>query len=83
MKVEIKNPQAIPFKVKPLYEYFKKAKPNSKWEFNGLNVELDPTFDFKEDDVLIRWLDINEGFNDKLIINSLKEFQSIFKEINA
>ncbi|MFN4145027.1 MAG: hypothetical protein ACK4GN_04320 [Runella sp.] len=83
MKVEIKNPQAVPYKVKSLYEYFQEAKPNSKWEFNGFTVELDPTFDFEGDDVLIRWLDINEGFSDRLIVNSLKEFQAKFKEISA
>jgi hypothetical protein len=46
-------------------------------------VEVDPTIDCKANNALIRWTDINEGFNDKIIINSLAEFKSYFKLVNA
>ena len=86
MKVEIKNLTHKPDKIKSLYDYFLFINwflnSKSKWLYNGLIVELDPTFDFKSDNVLIRWTDINEGFNDKLILSSLEDFLLKFKLIN-
>ena len=64
-----------------LSPYFQSLKEISRWEYNGLIVALDPTLDFKGNSALIRWKDINEGFNDKLIVNSLVEFKSNFKLI--
>jgi hypothetical protein len=78
MKVEIKNPNSKALKIVSLFDYLSPLSDNSKWNYNGLIVNIDPTFDFKGDNVLIRWADINEGFNDKLIVNSLQEFKSIF-----
>jgi len=83
MKVEIKNSECKPKKIKTLFDYLKALHDVPKWEHNGLIVEIDPTFDFKGDNTLIRWTDINEGFNDKLIVNSLEEFQSKFRLIHA
>jgi hypothetical protein len=83
MKVEIKNSNYNPTLIKPLYEYFHSLEEIPKWEYNGLIVELDPTIDFKGNDALIRWMDIQEGFNDKVIVNSLEEFQSNFCLLNA
>jgi hypothetical protein len=54
-----------------------------QWEYSGFIVKIDPTIDFKGDDALIRWTDIKQGFNDKMIINSLEEFHSNFKLLNA
>ena len=42
----------------------------------GMKVELDPTVDFTNQNLLVRWLDLDEGFNDKIIVYSLKEFQT-------
>ena len=42
-----------------------------------MKVELDPTVDFNSQNILIRWEDLEEGFNDKIIVYSLKEFKPI------
>ncbi len=83
MKVEIKNENHEPKNIKPLIEYFQSLTHLPVFEYKGLEVEVDPTIDFKANDALIRWTDINEGFNDKLIVNSLAEFKSYFKLVNA
>lgn len=83
MKIEIKNPSFIPNSIKPLYEYFNSIEDLPRWEYKGLIVEIDPTIDFKENDALIRWTDIYEGFNDKTIVKSLEEFLQNFRIKNA
>jgi hypothetical protein len=83
MKVEIKNENHKPKNINPLIEYFQSLNQLPVFEFEGLMVEVDPTIDCKANNALIRWTDINEGFNDKLIINSLAEFKSYFKLVNA
>jgi hypothetical protein len=83
MKVQIKNPKYSPNKILSLFDYFKRLNGIQLWEYMGLTVELDPTFDFKDNDALIRWTDIDEGFNDKIIVNSLEEFNTHFTLINA
>ena len=52
------------------------------WNYMGLNVEIDPTIDYSKENILVRWLDIAEGFNDKIIVYSLYEFQNLFKPLN-
>lgn len=83
MKVEIKNSDTKPDSINSLLEYFESLSNTPKWEYNGLKVELDPTIDLKGNDALIRWTDVDEGFNDKLLVNSLQEFQSNFRLING
>jgi hypothetical protein len=83
MKIELKNSNHKPDAIKPLIEYLQQLNHLIVWEYNGLKVELDPTIDCKGNDALIRWIDINEGFNDKLIVNSLEEFQSKFRMLDA
>ncbi|MBK8442268.1 MAG: hypothetical protein IPL35_02135 [Sphingobacteriales bacterium] len=83
MKIEIKYSDHKPTAIKSLYEYFDSINDTATWEYYGLIVNLDPTFDFKENDALIRWTDIQEGFNDKIIVSSLEEFQSMFRLLNA
>ncbi|HOR40232.1 MAG TPA: hypothetical protein PLK02_04530 [Paludibacteraceae bacterium] len=83
MQVDIKNPTYIPNKIKSLYEYLVSVEESLTWYYYGLCVEIDPIFDFNGDDALIRWVDINEGFNDKLIVHSLEQFKDNFKLTNA
>lgn len=83
MRVEIKNQSYKPSSIKPLFNYFESINSISKWDYKGMLVELDSTIDFKENNALIRWLEMNEGFNDKIIVNSLEEFSANFKLINA
>ena len=82
MKVEIKNANYNPQTIKPLYDYFQSIANNNKWFYKGLLVEIDPTIDFRGNDALIRWTDLNEGFNDKVIVNSLEEFLLNFIQFN-
>ena len=57
------------------------SQPHNCWEYFGMEVELDPTVDFNNENIKIRWIDINEGFNDKVILKSKDEFLSMFKKI--
>lgn len=82
MKVILKNSDNNPKGIKPLYEFLNSFDGNPIWEYKGLRVELDPTIDFKGNDALIRWTDLGERFNDKLIVTSLEEFTSNFKLIH-
>lgn len=51
------------------------------WEFAGMEVELDPTVDFNNENIKIRWIDLDEGFNDKFILNDKKEFLNLFRKL--
>lgn len=53
-----------------------------KWDYKGLTVEIDPTIDFNNNNVLVRWTEVNEGFNDKIIVKSKGEFENLFSKIN-
>lgn len=83
MKVEIKNSDLKAASIYSLLDYFESLGETPVWEYMGLKVEIDPTIDFKGNDALIRWTDIEEGFNDKLLVNSILEFQSNFRLLNA
>ncbi|MBR4373887.1 MAG: hypothetical protein IKP49_05935 [Treponema sp.] len=52
------------------------------WEYYGMKVELDPTVDFKNETIKVRWQDLDEGFNDKLILKNKKEFLDTFSKIS-
>lgn len=81
MKIEIKGK----FKngvINKLYDYLIDIDDLQLFEYMGVEVELDPTVYFEDQEMLIRWLDVNEGFNDRMIVRSLEEFQENFKIIN-
>lgn len=82
MKLQLKNPDSIPNGIQSLFKLFSSLDENPLWEYHGLRVEIDPTIDFKGNDALIRWNDIDEGFNDKLIVTSLNQFNTFFKLIH-
>ncbi len=65
-------------KINSLITYLIEVKDNQIWGYMGLTVELDPTIDFKNQNVLVRWVDVYEGFNDKIVVNSLEEFKNNF-----
>ena len=69
-------------KISNLIDYIIGVKDNQLWEYMGLKVEIDPTVDYGDETILVRWTDIEQGFNDKIIVNSLKEFNQYFKPIN-
>lgn len=78
MKIECKGDKTVRGEINYLVNYLEKTQ-NKAWEYKGMKVEIDPTADFTNQDVLVRWLDLNEGFNDKIIVHSLQEFQTHFK----
>jgi len=82
MIVENKGKQENKGEINNLVQYLESTDDSQLWKHYGMNVELDPTVDFSSQNVLIRWLDIDEGFNDKIIVNSLEQFQSHFKMSN-
>jgi len=82
MIVEYKGKQENKGEINILVKYLESIDDSQLWKHYGMNVELDSTVDFSSQNVLIRWLDINEEFNDRIIVNSLEQFQSHFKMIN-
>ena len=68
--------------INTLADFLLAAEDLQKWEYKGLVVEIDPTVDFNNNNVLIRWTDVNEGFNDKIIVNSKNEFEKLFVKLN-
>ena len=78
MKIEYKGDIAKKGSINELVKYLEQTKIHF-WTYMGMKVELDPTVDFTNQNLLVRWLDIKEGFNDKIIVHSLQEFQTYFK----
>ncbi|APA00212.1 hypothetical protein [Flavobacterium commune] len=81
MKIDFRGIEKTNSKIKPLIDFLKNSNDYHIWEYMGLKVTIDPTVDCKNENILIRWLDIDEGFNDKKIVYSLSEFQSQFKSV--
>jgi hypothetical protein len=82
MKFDFKGNKENITKIQSFIAYLENASELQKWSYMGLEVEIDPTIDFNNENILIRWTSIDEGFNEKIIVYSLLEFQSIFKPIN-
>lgn len=66
-------------KIDNLITLLKSVDTNQIWVYEGLDVTIDQTVDHSNENVLIRWLDMDEGFNDKIIIYSLTQFEKLFK----
>ncbi|MES2837207.1 MAG: hypothetical protein V4667_06775 [Bacteroidota bacterium] len=82
MKFDTKGSKSLNYSISKLELYLKNVSSDAKWLYSGLIVEIDPTIDYSNSNVLIRWTDIDEEFNDKIIINSLKQFKTNFRIIN-
>lgn len=67
-------------RINPLVDYITAQDDNQVYELYGMKVCIDPTVDYNFQNVKIRWHDLVEGFNDRLIINSLSEFQDLFSK---
>ena len=78
MKLEYKGNIEIKSKINELVNYLENSQKNI-WIYMGMNVEIDPTVDFTNQNLLVKWLDFDEGFNDKIIVHSLDEFNEYFK----
>lgn len=81
MKFDYKGNADKSTKIKDFVNVLVNVSDYQLWQYIGLSVKIDPTVDYTNENVLIRWLDINEGFNDKIIVNSLNEFNNNFKPI--
>lgn len=81
MKLDFKNSEIASSPILPLVNYLTSINDEQLWNYLGMKVELDPTIDYKDSNVLVRWTDIEEGFNDKLILNSLDVFNKHFNPI--
>lgn len=81
MKLDFKGTERNTTKIQSLIDLLQSSN-TQLWEYMGLKVEIDPTIDFDNENVLVRWVDIDEGFNDKIIVYSLYEFQNLFKPLN-
>lgn len=69
--------------IEDLIRLITNTSANQVWVYQGLDVTIDPTVDYTNQNVLIRWLDTTDGFNDKIIIYSLFEFNNLFKPQNV
>ena len=78
MKIEYKGDKSIKGKINNLVDFLESSHKNI-WKYMGMRVEIDPTVDFTNQNLLVRWLDLEEGFKDKIIVHSLQEFQTFFK----
>lgn len=81
MKLDFKGTKRNTTKIQSLIDLLQ-SSTSQLWEYMGLKVEIDPTIDYDIENVLVRWLDVDEGFNDKIIVYSLDEFQNLFKPLN-
>lgn len=78
MKFDFKGIIRNQTKIDSLIALFEKTNSLQTWNYMGLEVEIDPTVDYNDENALIRWTSIDEVFNDKIIVSSLLEFQSLF-----
>lgn len=78
MKFDYYGKYSTEAKIMPLVKLLEKADSSQLWNYLGLKVEIDPTIDFNNQNVLIRWTDVEEGFNDKMIVYSIEEFNANF-----
>lgn len=69
--------------INALADFLTEADGLQKWDYMGLTVEIDPTVDYIDNNMLVRWTDIFEGFNDKIIVSSLEEFNQHFTKIDS
>lgn len=82
MRLTYKGNVLLNTKIQDFITLLENSKENQLWSHMGLQVEIDPTVNYSNENILIRWHDIEEGFNDKIILNSVNEFKIIFEPIN-
>ena len=83
MKIDQHGTKQDTGQINTLVEYLEQTNDFDKWNYMGLTVEIDPTVNYNNENMLIRWLDVNEGFNDRIIVSSLIEFNKHFKAIES
>lgn len=81
MKIDYKGIKNSKSTIQTLLDLLNKSNNLQLWKCMGM-MEIYPTIDYTHENVLVRWLDIKEGFNDKIIVNSLKEFNTYPKPVH-
>ena len=82
MKLDFKGIKNANYQLQDLEIYLNNFESEDHFLYKGLVVEIDPTIDLSNSNILVRWTDVSEGFNDKIIIYSLEEFNANFKPYN-
>lgn len=82
MKINFKGIIRNNTRIQSLIEFLDSSNDKQLWNYMGLKVEIDPIVDYTCENILIRWTDVVEGFNDKFVVNSLNEFNLEFKPVN-
>lgn len=83
MTIEHRGTKIINSTIQDFVQYFTEVPDNQLWTYMGMTVEIDPTVDYSSENVLIRWVDLEEGFNDKCIYTSKKDFLIDFHPTHA
>ncbi len=83
MKFDYKGEVNTQSKIIDFIEFIKELGDNALLVYKGLIVNIDPTVDYRSENILIRWIDIEEGFNEKKIYSSLAEFKRDFQLYHA
>lgn len=83
MKFDFKGIKTEESKIDDFIEFLNFLNGENLWNFKGLRVEIDPTLDYNNNNVLIRWKDLKEGFNDRLIYYIIVDFKKDFILANA
>ena len=83
MKFDFKGAKKSESKISDFIHYLEIVKDNAVWNYKGLKVKIDPTVDCSCNNVLVRWKDIEEDFNDRIIYYNLEAFKKDFHLLNA
>jgi hypothetical protein len=83
MRFDYKGVQTNDSAVSSFARFLSKVPDNQLWNYTGMTVEIDPTVDFDSGNVLVRWVDLEEGFNDRHIYTSTEAFLTDFQPTNA
>ena len=83
MEFDFKGIKSSENRISDFIQYLEKVKDNAVWNYKGLKVKIDPTVDYNCNNVLVRWKDIDEDFNDRIIYYNLVAFKKEFRLLNA
>jgi hypothetical protein len=78
----IGNKNDVSKRISLLHEYLNKLNNSTLFNYNGLTVCILVYFDFNQDNALVWWYNEDEKFEDKVIVNSIDEFNENFKIIS-
>ena len=83
MKITHKGIRSTSSTIQDFARYLEETPDNQLWIYMGMTVEIDPTVDYSSENMLVRWVDLVEGFNDRHIYTSKEQFLIDFQPANA